>query len=246
MNLESVKEAVLPRWMEDHPLTKKIKADEVAAILSKRKAAAERIEAIKKEYGNLPAKQNEIDEMIERIAMLDKDRAELEAAINLKRQAIMIEKNGIESDIKQEEEILLATYDPALDEIEKFFHDKFEELRRPGKVSCRGMDVERNLFTGKKIVTVESNESAVLAAMQYCRSAIKRVGEMRLLPEFPQEELQKMKDALPSIDVWQEVTGQKPAWPRIDTDPRSQFRSDSQMDWEIGKLNEKFKKLMRK
>ncbi len=54
-----------------------------------------------------------------------------------------------------------------------------------------------------------------------------------------------MKTGVPDIEVYTEFTGEKPM-ERTNTDPRSLLPSDSQMEWEIGKLNEKFKKLMKK
>jgi hypothetical protein len=108
------------------------------------------------------------------------------------------------------------------------------------------MTVERNIFTDIKTLTTETNEGAIKGAMSYCMAAIKGLEALKLSPEFHIEGIQELKDALPSIEVYQEVTGEKPLPRPWAVNPRDFLKSDSQMEWEMGKLNEKFKKVMGK
>ena len=246
MNLESVKEAVLPKWMEDHPLTKKIKADLEAENLAKRQEAAGKIEALrKKQADSRPKLQADIEAKEAKFkkakAALDIAGGEFQAA----RHSLSRESYKFDSEIRIYEAILLETADPLIDEAILLFRDKIDDLRKPGRITSRGMETEKNMFTETVTRTTETNSGAVLGAMRYCMAAIKKLEELKLVPEFSAEKIQELKDALPSIDVWQEVTGEKP-FERINTDPRSFLPSDSEMDWKIGKLNEKFKKLIRK
>ncbi|MFH0789565.1 MAG: hypothetical protein V2B13_18390 [Pseudomonadota bacterium] len=243
--LEKLEE--LRKTIEASPLTKQIIAEEAAAILATRTETAGKIEVLKKEWEKvIPRLQADLEAKEAKYkkakATLDADLGELQSA----RAALSSENNNFDTEIRNQEAILFETADPRIDEGIQFFRDKLDDLRKPGKISSRGMKVELNLFTDTKTLTTESNADAVHEAILYCQNSIKLLEAMKLWPEFHIEGIQELKDELPSIDVYQEVTGQKPAWPRINTDPRSLFKSDSQMDWELGKLNEKFKKLMGK
>ncbi len=106
------------------------------------------------------------------------------------------------------------------------------------------MNVERNIFMDTKTVTVETNAAAVRDALQYCQGAIKGLEALKLSPEIHIEGIQELKDGIPSIEVYQEDSGKKPLPGSKGINPRHLLKSDSQLDWELGKLNEKFKKIM--
>jgi hypothetical protein len=243
--LEKLEE--LQKTIEASPLTQQIKAEKAAEVLAKRRAAAEAIEVLKKERGEvIPRLQADIDAKEAKYkkakAALDADLGELQKV----KAALSSERNSFDTDIRNQEAILYESADPRIDETITFFREKLEELRKPGRISSRGMKVEVNLFTDTKTLTTESNADAVHEAILYCQNSIKLLEAMKLSPEFHIEGIQELKDGIPSIEVFQEVSGQKPAWPRINTDPRSLFKSDDQLSWELGKLNEKFKKVMGK
>jgi len=92
---------------------------------------------------------------------------------------------------------------------------------------------------------VESNVDAVNSALRYCMDAIKELEKMKLTPELDAERIQALKTGIPDISEMKETNWEKPL-PRVNADPQSLLPSDSQIEWEIGKLNEKFKKLMKR
>lgn len=232
----------LQKVIEASPLTQKIKEEKAAEILAKRREAAGKIEVLKKERDEvIPRLRSNID--AKEVAYL-KAKAALDVLFDKLRTAktaLSGENCQFDNDIRLQEQILYETADPRIDEGIQFFRDKLDDLRKPGRVSSRGMNVERNIFTDTKTLTTESNKGAVLTALAYCQAAIKGLEELKLWPEFHIEGIQELKDELPSIEVYQEVTGEKPL-PRINTAPP--LKSDSQLTWELSKLNEKFKKVM--
>ena len=235
----------LRKTIEASPLTQQIIAEKAAEVLSKRKAAAEKIETLKKLQVDIIPKRDEIEELVAKLAILDEERRTLQAAINQKQAVLARERQDIEGDIRQQQEILYSTYDPRIDEALEFFRNKLDDLRKPGRISTRGLECVKNLFMWSKTLTTETNEGAVLGAMRYCLAAIKGLEELKLSAEFHIEKIQELKAGLPSIEVYQEVTGEK-SMEKINTDPRSLFKSDSQMAWELERLSERFKKVMGK
>jgi len=96
----------------------------------------------------------------------------------------------------------------------------------------------------QKETTVESNRRAVLSCLDYCGAAIATLQEMKLLPEVGLQRIQAIKDAIPSIDVFMEISGERPLPKSVD--PIMLIPSAEQTDWELGKLHEKIKKVMRR
>ena len=68
---------------------------------------------------------------------------------------------------------------------------------------------------------------------------------MKLCPELDLTGIEKMKTGIPRIDVYQEVTGERAA-EKINDDPRSLLPSDSEIAWSLKKVDEKFKKIMKR
>ena len=237
--------AELLKKADGHPMMKAILAEEAAAILTKREEAAGKIKGLRKEQSEAIPKLREAVKEKEDIYL--KVKADLDAAqdeINSARRALSMESQSFDSEISRQEQLLIESADPALGAAITFFRDRLDYFLSPGRISFRGMKVEVNLFTDTKTLTTESNADAVHEAILYCQNSIKLLEAMKLWPEFHIEGIQELKDELPSIDVYQEIIGQKPAWPRINTDPRSLFKSDSQLAWEMDKLNAKFQKVM--
>ena len=165
---------------------------------------------------------------------------------NAARAALQSENYQRDNKIRQHKQVLYETADSLIDETIQFFRAKIDDLQKPGRISSRGLETVRNVFTETVTMTTETNRGAVLGAMQYCRDAIKGLEALKLSPEFHIELMQELKDAIPSIEVYQDVTGEKPMEGSRGINPRSLFKSDDQLSWEMGKLDEKFKKLMRK
>ena len=244
---EAEKLTELLKKADGHPMMKAILAEEAAAILAKRTDAAGKIEVLKKGRdevilrlrADIDAKEGKYEEAE---AALDAALGELQTA----KHALSSENHNFDTEIRNQETVLYETADPRIDEGIQFFRDKLDELRKPGRISSRGMKVERNLFTDTKTVTVESNADAVYEAIFYCQNSIKLLEALKLWPEFHIEGIQELKDELPSIEVYQEVSGKKPLPGSKGINPRHLLKSDSQLAWEMDKLNEKFKKVMGK
>lgn len=231
--------------LDRHPATKQQREKEAAETLSKRTAAAAKIEALRKEQADsLPKLQADIDG---KEAKFKKAKAALDVAggeWNAARAALSSENYQRSNEISQQEAILYESADPLIDETIQFFRAKIDDLRKPGRISSRGMNIEKNLFTDRKKITVETNEGAVLGAIQFCREAIKGLEALKLSPEFHIELMQELKDALPSIEVYQEVTGEKPTENSKGRSFASYFKSEDQSNFEVSKLLKKADKLL--
>jgi len=92
---------------------------------------------------------------------------------------------------------------------------------------------------------VETNHDAVIAALRYCMDAVAEIERMKLDPALDVEKIERMKTGIPDIGIFSEITGEGP-FPKTaaDVNPRDLLKSDSQIEWEIGKLLEKVKKVM--
>ena len=236
----------LGKLIQGSPLTQKIKDEKTAEVLKMRQEAAGKIEVLKKEREEvIPRLQADIEAKEENYK---KAKAVLDAVLSELRTAkgeLLSEVFQRDNEIHQHEAILYETADPRIDEAITFFRDKLNELYKPGRISSRGMTVENNLIADTKTLTTETNKNAVLGALAYCQVAIKLLEALKLSPEFHFEKIQGLKDRIPSIDEYQEVSGKKPFWSR-GINPRDFLKSDSQLDWEMGKLEEKFKRVMRR
>jgi hypothetical protein len=126
-----------------------------------------------------------------------------------------------------------------------FFRGKLDWLREPGRISKDQRKVETNPFTWTKKTFVESNTQAIRDALAYCQAAVQELERMRLIPELDMGRIEELKEKVPRIDVYQEYIGEKPI-PDINVNPRMLLPSDSQMDWEIAKINERYKEIMRR
>jgi hypothetical protein len=231
--------------IERSPLTQQIKAEKAAETLAKRQEAAGKLEALRKEQEEVIPKLREVVE--------DKEREYLKAQVALNvllgeiqraRAELSSENNSFDTDIRQQETILFKTVDPIIDEAIEFFRSKLDDLRKPGRISSRGMDVNVNMFTEMKTLTTETNKGAVLGAIRYCMEAIKELEALKLSRKFNIEGIKKIKDEIPSIEVFEETSGEKPLPGSKGVNPRSLLPSDSEMDWKVGNLMEKFKRIM--
>ena len=117
-------------------------------------------------------------------------------------------------------------------------------MRQPGRIESRGRTSERNLFTEQVKVTSESNKGAVIDAINYCRASIDQLEKMKLKPEIDLQEIESIKAGIPKLDVFNEFSGERAIEGSKGINPRHLLKSDDQTAWELGKINEKFKKLM--
>jgi len=243
---EAEKLTELLREVEGHPIMQKIKAEKTAEVLAKRQEASARIEALRKEEADIiPRLQADRQE---KELKYQKAKNALQAAsdeFQAAHRTLSVESDQISREIGRQEQVLIETADPVIDEETTFFRGKLDYLRSPGRISSNGLASEKNIFTMKITTHAESNVDAIHEALRYSMDAIKALEKMKLEPALNIQKIQDLKEGVPDIEVYTESTGEKPM-ERINTDPRSLLPSDSQMEWEIGKLNEKFKKLMKK
>lgn len=232
--------------LEKNPITIKQRAEEAAAILAQRKAAAEKIKDLKLDLEATRIIQKDIDELNLKLAALDAEREEIKAAIYGKKYFIAKEKNDIAADIRQHEINLLTTYDSTIAAAINFFMAKLDYLRSPGRITRIKDGGERNLITETVKLKEESNYPAILNAINYCRAAIEKLEQMKLIPDFDLGEIEALKKGIPSIDIFTAYEGEKPLPGSKGINPLSRFPSDDLLAYTMGKLDEKFKKIMRR
>lgn len=247
---ERAKEEKLAGLLKDaegHPMMKAILAEKAAAVLAKRREVAGKIEALKKERDVVIPKLQA--DLAGKETKYLKAKAALEAAsdeFKTAKHALTSESYQYDNVLRQHEAILIETADPAIDEAITFFRGKLDELRKPGFISSRGMETKRNLFTETVTRTTESNADAVRSVLAYCQAAIKGLESLKLSPEFPVELIQELKYGIPSIEEYQEVTGEKPMPESKGINLRGLFKSDDHLAFEMGRIDKKFKKLMKR
>jgi len=233
---------------EGHPIIQKIKAEARAEILKKRQDASGKIETLKKQRDEiLPKLQADLAKKEEnyRQAKAAADAAANE--FNKVKAGLFTESHKFAHGIDQQSNVLYETADPLIDETIQFFRDKIDDLRKPGRISRIAGGSERNVHTMEKKVKVESNINAINRALSYCRDSILALELLKLSPMINtelSELIEKLKSGIPRIDVFEETTKTIPLPGSRGVNPLHLLPSDSEMDWKIGKLTEKFKKLM--
>jgi hypothetical protein len=239
---EKIKE--LLKEAGDHPMMKQILAEKAAAVLAKRMEAAGKIEVLKKEREEVIPKL--LSDLEGKEAKFNKAKAALDAATDefwKAKAALSSESHSFNTAVGREEQVLIETAPPEIGAAIEFFQKKLSWLRTPGRINRRGGSATTNIFTLSKELSEETNREAVLSALQYCMAAVPELERMKLEPVLDVEKIERMKAGVPGIEIYSEVTGEKPL-PRVNTDPRSLLPSDDQLNWQLGKLNEKFQKLM--
>ena len=232
--------------IEDHPLSRKFKEEKAAEIFKKRMEAAEKVEAIRKEQAEtIPKLQKDLAQSETKF---NRAKAAMDAAgvaFNKARAELSSRSLQFENAIGRQREILYSSADSKIDEAIQFFNKKLDYLRSPGRISSQKMGALHNIFTMTKATKEESNLAAVNSAMLFCQSAIRALQEMKLEPVLNTEKIEKMKAAIPPIDVYSEFQGEKPL-EKVNADPFSVLPTDSQMEWEKNKLLEKAKKILKR
>jgi hypothetical protein len=229
--------------LEKHPLTAQIKAEEAAAILEKRLAAAGEVAKLRQEEAELlPKLQNTLAE--KEGIFLEAKRA-MQAASDAFQKAkneLTAESFNFSNSIGRHEQTLIETAPEEIDQAILFFQEKLSWLRSPGRISRESISGERNIFTWKKTTVAATNAGAVRAAMDYCRAAIPALQEMKLWPELDPESIKKLKDGIPPIDQYEQFTGEGPL-PKM-VNPLMLLPSEESQNWSLNKLNEKVDKLL--
>ena len=201
----------IPEWFDKHPLAEAYKQQKAAETLQHRLEAAERLEAVMAEIrAGFPEQEAALCSVLEDLKAAEKLVVALRAEAGQAYRDLQIAKADLDRKKQAIETQLFSTYDQRIDEAQSFFRDRLDDLRRPGKISTRPMGATRNLFTLTKEVRTESNYDAILEASAYCRDAIAKLESMKLLPEFPEAEIEALKQGVPSIDRYVEYCAERP------------------------------------
>ena len=230
---------------ENTPLLKKLREEQAAETLQKRQKAASIIEAMEEERDKIIPQLQE--DHLKKEAKFNEAKALMETASGEFQGATYALARGrqkFEYSIGREKVILLETAPEEIEEAIQFFQEKLSFLRSPGRISFTAIGSERNILNMKKTVKGESNAGAVRSALSYCQATIKELENMKLSPALDIKKIEKMKAGIPDINIYTESTGEKPLERAPDQLPGR--KSDSQMDWELGKLNEKIKKVLKR
>lgn len=214
--------------INDSPMMIEIRKVEAEETLQKRKTAADKIEVLKKEQScNLLELQKALKN---KEGEYQKAKDTLQAALNQFRaahRALSGENNRISREIDQQETILLETYNPSIDDAVNFFQDALDALRKPGKIHRIGRPSKLNPINWKKSVRNENNLGAIKAALVYCRNAIGELEKLKLSPVLDCEKIEKLKNGIPSIGIYEEVTSEIAA-------PGSKGMSSKEAQTQIG------------
>jgi len=232
--------------LEKSPAFRKMREDQAAETLKMRMAAAEKIEDLRKEQGEIiPKLQKDLATKEEKY---NKAKVAMDAAMDVAKKAkvaVMSKSHTLESAIGRQRELLFSTCDPAIDESVRYFNEQLDFLRSPGRISSQKMGALRNLFTMKKATTEESNLEAVNSALVFCQSCIKALNEMKLEPGVDTGRIEKMKGAIPDIGVFSEYSGEKPM-EKVNADPFSILPSDGALEYSKSKLLKKAEQILKR
>lgn len=230
----------IPEWFNTHPLAAAYKQQKAAETLKQRQTVAEKLESILAEIrAGHPEAEAALCSVLEDLKAAEKQVTALRAEAGQAYRDLQILKANAAHRQDILEAQLLGNYDSRIDEALDFFRNKIDELRRPGKISTRPMGAERNLFTMTKRIRIESNHNAVAEAMAYCRNAVTRLESLKLIPEFPADEIEGLKEGIPSIDRYQEFEGER-SLPRD-----APITAGAPSDYMLGKLYERADKALR-
>jgi len=229
---------------EGHPMMKAILADKAAAVLGERLLAAAKLRAAMEEADRvIPERQQEVDAQEAHLAEYDKGRSVILDKLTAAKVELAKARQGLEWERSHAEAALLSNYDPRIDDAITFFRDRFEGLRVKD-INTQTRTGETNLFTEKKEVFTYSNAAAIKTALSYCRAAIDELERMKLTPDLDADRIEALQKGIPDADELTERAGEKPLEGSRGFNPLHLLKSDDQLSWEIGKIGEKFKKVM--
>lgn len=235
----------LRKTIEASPLTQKIKEEKAAEILAKRREAAGKIESLKKQT------EETIPKFLADVEAKEKKYKEAKGTMDLALAEFREAKAELTSEswqfdnaINSQEAVLYETADPIIDETITFFRDKHAALCRKTPDS-QTRKTGSNVFAMVKEFITFSNVGSIKSALAYCQTAIRELENMKLTPALNLARIETLKKKIPNSDEMEEIIGEKP-FPRVNVDPSLLRSSDSEDAWSMRKLNDDFKRLMRK
>ncbi len=221
----------IPKWFDKHPLAAAFKQEQEAKTLEQRRATAEQLEGIKTEIrAGFPAQEAALCSVLEDLKQTEKRLADLRREAGQAYRDLQISKAALDRKKQAVEVELYSTYDQRLDEAQGFFRDRLDDLRKPGTIDTRSMGSDRDLVKLNKVVKMVCNRDAVLEATGYCMNAITRLEALKLCPEYPAQEVEKLKQEIPPIDRYVEYCAER-AMPK-----GAPIDAGAPSDYEIKKL----------
>jgi hypothetical protein len=223
----------------------KIEEEEALKVSGERLLAAAKVRATTEEAEKvIPEREAELAAVEAELARHDEERKTIFDRLSMARITLMKERHRFAQERSGAEAVLLSNYDPRIDEAIKFFRDQWEGLLVKS-INEQQRAGERNIFTERQKVIVYSNAAAIKNALAYCLAAINELEKMKLTPDLDAELIEVLQKGIPDANEMTEATGEKPLPGSKGVNPLHLLPSDSEMDWRMGKLNEKFKKVMR-
>ena len=210
MNTEQENQEI-PSWFDKHPLAEAYKQQKAAETLEHRQTAAGKLEAVNAEIAaGFPESEAALCSVLEDLKATERRLADLRREAGQAYRDLQISKAALDRKKQTVEVELYSTYDQRIDEALDFFRTKLDDLRKPGVIDSRRLGASRDLIRQNKEVRLENNFEAVEAAMAFCRGAIAKLESMKLIPEYPAAAVEKLKEEIPSIHVYQEYTAERP------------------------------------
>jgi chromosome segregation ATPase len=234
----------LLKTLENHPLTKQILAEKAAETIERRKEAVSKIDELRIELENTPAPETGTADLRAELAELEGKARELRKEIDMKAVQIRGTRLELEGAINRAKYELLESYDERLDAAIEHFRALHEKIRQT-KPTRQGYKGERNLIAETETFVTATNVSAIRAALDYCRESISELEGMKLSAQFDHERVEALKAGVPSIEGFEEITGTRTMPGLKGVNPLWAFPGDSEYEWSMKKLEEKFKKLMK-
>ncbi len=230
--------------LEGNPVFLKLEEEGQQKVQAKREQAAQEILQIQADSGKV-------------LEGIREDREEAAAELKAAEQALKAKKEVVakldhelyqerhraKHEKNQRKQILLTTYDPAIDKGIDFFRNQLDQIRKTNtswQTYKEGIDL---LKFRKKLVSY-SNRGSILKALDYCQKAIQGLEGLKLRADFDPAWIEDMKINIPDPHLLEEYETDKPIKDQSDVNPLMLIKSEDQHEWELEKLNDKFKQVM--
>jgi len=232
------------KTLENHPLTQQILAEKAAETIERRKEAVSKIAELTAELEATATPEAGTEGLRVELSRLEAETERVRGEIRTKTADIWGKRYEIERDIRGAETVLLQSYDERLDVAIEHFRTLHEKIRQT-EPTRQGYKGERNLIAETETFITATNAPAIKEALNYCRESILELESMKLSADLDIDRIEALKAGVPSLVTFKEVTGTRTMPGSKGVNPSWSLPSDSEHEWRIGKLTEKFKKLMR-
>ncbi|MDI6798097.1 MAG: hypothetical protein QMD09_14205, partial [Desulfatibacillaceae bacterium] len=196
--------------LEKHPLTQQLKADEAAATLARRKAAAARIQALKTEReATLPGLIQAHKRALEAHEAAKKALGSLEADCRAAYIAKVNKADHYQRGNAKATDVLHSTASPELDSAIAWFREKIETIRHQKPINQQRLDGRRDPVNDRQALLTFTNADAINKALAYCRQAIPALEALKMEPDFDAGKIEALKKSIPDTNELSEVRHSK-------------------------------------